>query len=69
MTMTIENSYHRFSNAYFQNTGKVYGYLLLSEGIKMYKIKSVLLDGKTGFNIIIVHFYIRRKLDIIQNDA
>ena len=25
--------------------------------------------NKTGFNIMIVHFYIRRKLDILRYDA
>ena len=35
-----------------------------------YRMKSKLLKAnKTGFNIMIVHFYIRRKLDVILMDV
>ena len=50
-----------------------YYYKQLSADIKMYSYKTKVspemakaLANKTGFNFLIVHFYIRRKLDIMR---
>ena len=71
----VNTAYITFSNKpdYFLRIIVIYHYKQLSADIKMYNPSTprcrIHWLTNTGFNIMIVHFHIRRKLDIIRYDT